>query len=474
VDEAASLVHFFSGNPQTRGCVMIPRPTVVVAALVGWLTFALTTEAPGASLKTDIKTFTLANGLQLVVVPDRRAPVVTHMVWYKVGAADEPLGQAGIAHFLEHLMFKGTPKHPIGEFSRLIRRNGGEENAFTSQDYTAYFQRLKRDKLELAMELEADRMANLVLREEDVLTELAVVEEERRSGTDNDPTSLLVEQMDAALYTAHPYGKPVIGWMTEVATLTRDDAVAFYRAHYTPRNAIVIVAGDVTAAKVKPLAEKYYGALPNSAEPSERRRPAEPDPIAARRVEMSDPRVGIDLVQRSYLTPSYSTAQGRDGPALDVLADILGGSTTSRLSRRLVIDERIAQEAGAFFTGDARDSGKFVTYAAAAPGSDLVRIESVIDQVLNEVAKSGVKAVELERAKKRLQAGAIYALDSQSQLARLFGEALTTGSTTDDVLNWGDRIGAVTIEDVRGVALKFLKPERSVTGVIRPPRPSNP
>ncbi|HKQ94372.1 MAG TPA: pitrilysin family protein, partial [Aestuariivirgaceae bacterium] len=198
---------------------MVLRPTAVVAALVGCLTLASTTDVPGASLKTDVETFTLANGLQLVVVPDRRAPVVTHMVWYKVGAADEPLGQAGIAHFLEHLMFKGTPKHPIGEFSRLIRRNGGEENAFTSQDYTAYFQRLKRDKLELAMELEADRMANLVLKEEDVLTELAVVEEERRSGTDNDPTSLLVEQMDAALYTAHPYGKPVIGWMSEVATL---------------------------------------------------------------------------------------------------------------------------------------------------------------------------------------------------------------------------------------------------------------
>ncbi len=453
---------------------MVLRLSAVVAVLVGLLSTAFAPPAPAAALKVKVESFTLANGLRVIVVPDSRAPVVTHMVWYKVGAADEPLGQAGIAHFLEHLMYKGTPKHPTGEFSRLIRRSGGEENAFTTHDYTAYFQRLKRDKLELAMELEADRMANLVLKEEDVITELAVVEEERRSGTDNDPTSLLVEQMDAALFAAHPYGKPVIGWMAEVAKLTRDDAMAFYRSHYTPRNAIVIVAGDVKPSRVKTLAEKYYGVLANTADPHDRRRPEEPEPIASRRVEMADPRVAIDLLQRSYLTPSYSTAQAREGPALDVLADVLGGSATSRLSRRLVIEDRIAQEAGAFFTGDSRDSGKLVVYAAAGQSSDMARIESVLDHVLSDVVKNGIKAVELDRAKKRLQAGAIYALDSQSQLARLFGEALTTGSTTDDVLNWGDRIGAVTIEDIQTVARKFLKPERSVTGIIRPPPSSDP
>lgn len=441
------------------------------SAVLAMIAPLLVCFAAGSALafKVDVGTFTLANGLQVVVVPDHRAPVVTHMVWYKVGAADEPQGKGGIAHFLEHLMYKGTPKHPVGEFSRLIRRNGGDENAFTTQDYTAYYQRLSKDRLELAMELESDRMANLVLKDEDVVTELAVVQEERRSGTDNDPTSLLVEQMDAALYTAHPYGKPVIGWMNEVARLTRDDAMAFYRAHYTPRNAILIIAGDVSLDGVKRLVEKYYGVLRNTVEPTERVRTEEPEPVAARRVSMTDPRVGIDLFQRSYLTPSYANAQGREGPALDVLADLLGGSASARLSKKLVMEMRIAQDSGAFFSGDQRDSGKFVVYAAAAPGSDMAKVETAVDGVLEDLVDKGVTPAELARAKKRLRAGTTYALDSQSQLARVFGEALTTGSTIDDVLNWDDRIDSVTNDDVVSIARRILKPARSVTGIITPP-----
>jgi zinc protease len=384
----------------TRSTVSRRMPAAAFVHLLAFSFFLLMlVPLPALALNLDVESFTLKNGLQVVVIPDHRAPVVTHMVWYKVGAADEPKGKAGIAHFLEHLLFKGTPKHPAGEFSRVLRRNGAEENAFTTQDNTGYYQRIAKDRLDLVMELEADRMANLTLREEDVVPELAVVQEERRSRVDNDPTSLLVEQMDAALFTAHPYGKPVIGWMSEVMKLNRDDAMAFYRAYYTPGNAVVIIAGDVTVEEVRPLAEKYYGVLPNPVAPPLRLRTAEPAPIAARRILMSDARIGIDLLQRSYLAPSYSTAEANEAPALDVLTDILGGGVSSRLSKKLVIADRIAQEAGAFYSGDEMDSGKLVVYAAASPGSDLVRVEEAVDQVIADVSTNGVTAEELDLAK---------------------------------------------------------------------------
>ncbi len=424
--------------------------------------------AAPAAFNIDVQSFKLGNGMEVVVIPDHRSPVVTHMVWYKVGAADEPQGKTGIAHFLEHLLFKGTPRYPAGEFSRLIRRNGADDNAFTAQDHTGYFQSAAKDRLALVMELEADRMANLVLKDQDVTTELAVVQEERRSRIDNEPTSLLAEQIDAALYTAHPYGRPVIGWMSEVTRLTRDDAIAFYRKYYTPSNAILVVAGDVTAAEVRALAEKYYGTLANTAEPQPRLRTEEPEPVAARHVRMSDARVGIDMIQRSYLAPSYASDAGNRAFALDVLADILGGGTSARLSKALVIDQRIVNDAGAFYSGDERDSGRFVVYAAASPGSDLGKIEAALDAVIASIIKDGVTAAELERAKRRLRADAIYALDSQSRLARTFGTALTNGGSIRDVLEWPSGIAAVTAEEVREGARAILQPQRSVTGIITP------
>jgi zinc protease len=455
-------------------CLAAPRRSFAAVAFltVFFLLSVISTNA--FALNIEVKTFTLKNGLQVVVIPDHRAPVVTHMVWYKVGAADEPQGQAGIAHFLEHLLYKGTPKHPTGEFSRILRRNGAEENAFTTQDYTGFYQRIAKDRLPLVMELEADRMANLVLRDEDVIPELAVVEEERRSRVDNDPSSLLVEQMDAALFTAHPYGKPVIGWMTEVMKLDRAEAVAFYRAHYTPSNAVVIIAGDVTEAEVRPLAEKFYGVLSNTATlPAQRLRTEEPEPIAARRVTLNDPHAGIDLLQRGYLVPSYSKAQNHEAAAIDVLTDILGGSLSSRLSKTLVIDEKIAQEAGAFYSGDEMDYGKLVVYAAASPGSDMAHIEAAIDRVIAEIAAKGVTADELDLAKKRLRADIVYAADSQSRLAKLFGTALTTGSSIGDVLGYSDQLTAVTPDEVKTVAQKYLRLERSVTGIMLPQPAAN-
>jgi zinc protease len=418
-----------------------------------------------------VSQFTLDNGLQVVVIPDRRAPVVTHMVWYRVGSADEPQGAAGIAHFLEHLLFKGTQTLEPGEFSKIVRRHGGQDNAFTSRDYTGYHQRISRDRLDLVMGLEADRMANLVLTDEDVATELAVVLEERRSRIDNDPQSLLSEQVNAALYTAHPYGRPIIGWMAEVSKLTREDALAYYRIHYTPRNAIVVVAGDVTPEEVRALADKHYAPLQNTADPGPRVRTPEPEPIAARRVQLVDARAATPVIQRTYLAPSYTTAGPGEAEALEVLAQVLGGGATSRLYRSLVVQSKSAVAAGASYSGDGLDSGTFVVYAVPAAGGKVDGVESELDAILAEIAADGVSDDELERSRNRLIASTVYSLDSQFQLAYMFGVALTNNRTVEDVVGWSERIEAVTGEAVKAAAGKVLRIERSVTGILLPEQP---
>ena len=423
---------------------------------------------PAHALEVEVAAFKLANGMEVVVIPDRRAPVVTHMVWYRVGSADEVSGKSGLAHFFEHLMFKGTGKHPPGEFDRLIDINGGEGNAFTTRDYTAYYQRIASDRLELMMELEADRMQNLVLTDANVLPELDVVREERRERTDNDPSALLGEQIDAAMYTAHPYGKPVIGWMAEVAKLTRDDAVAFYKAHYTPANAVLVVAGDVEPGQVKAMAEKYYGVLENTFTPTARQRTAEPEPIAARRVTMLDQRAASPTIQRSYLAPSYATANGREALALDLLSDILGGGTQSRLYKGLVVEQKTSSYAGAWYTGDQLDSGTFGVYGAPNPGVEVGQLEAAIDAVLAGIVKNGVTQQELDRVRNQAIAERVYTLDDQATLARMAGVALMTGLSARSIFDRDIEIEKVTVGDIKQAAEKFLVLKRSVTGILLP------
>ncbi|MCC2112474.1 MAG: insulinase family protein [Hyphomicrobiales bacterium] len=417
----------------------------------------------------DISTFTLNNGLDVVVIPDHRVPVVTHMVWYRVGSADEPAGKSGIAHFLEHLMFKGTEKHGVGEFSDTVARVGGQENAFTSDDYTGYFQRVAKQHLRLVMELESDRMANLKLTDEVVLPERDVVLEERRSRVDNDPSALLGEAVDAALYIHHPYGTPIIGWENEITKLNRADAVAFYERFYTPNNAILIVAGDVEADEVRTLAEETYGKLARRAEPGVRDRPQEPKPLAARRVELTDKRVGQPNLRRSYLVPSYTRAEPGEAEALDVLAQILGGGSTSRLYRALVVEEGNAAAAGGWYQGSAYDMTRLALYAVPRQGVALAELETTFDKVIAEIKENGVTEEELERAKRTIIAEALYAQDSQASLARIFGAALTTGSSIEAVQTWPRRVGAVTAADVKAAAEKYLVMKRSVTGYLRKP-----
>ncbi|NDV86073.1 insulinase family protein [Aurantimonas aggregata] len=416
----------------------------------------------------EVSSFTLENGLQVVVLPDHRAPIVTQMVYYRVGAADEAPGESGIAHYLEHLMFKGTTSHPEGEFSGAVADLGGQENAFTSSDYTGYYQQVPAEALEMVMEFEADRMANLVLSEEAVLPERDVILEERRMRVDNDPSSQLQEIVQATMFQNSPYGTPVIGWRSEIEQLTRDDAIAFYDKYYTPNNAILLVAGDVTEAEVRRLAEKTYGKVERRAEPGERFRAAEPEPLAERTVTLADPRVTQPSVQTLYLVPSDTTAEGGEAEALDILSDILGGGTTSRLYRSLVVDKGIAAQTGAYYGGTALKEGQFAVYGTPRGEANIDEVESAIEAEITDIVENGVDQEELEQAKNRVRKNLIYLRDSQTAMARRYAAALSTGRTIADVEAWPDRIEAVTVDQVNAVARKYLQPKRSVTGYLLP------
>ncbi len=433
---------------------------------MGAFALLLTALPRGASAEPQISTTTLANGLQVVVIPDRRAPVVTHMVWYKVGAADEPPGKSGIAHYLEHLMFKGTKANPDGRFSEIVAEIGGQENAFTSQDYTAYFQRVAKEHLGLVMRLEADRMENLVLTEAAAKPELQVVLEERASRTDNDPSSQLSEAMDATLYMSHPYRLPIIGWKHEIEGLTYKDALAFYDRFYTPNNAILIVAGDVEPAEVKKLAEEIYGPIKRRAEPGARVRPQEPEPLASRTVTLADPRVTQPSVRIAWVAPSYTTAKPGEAEALDVMMSILGDGSTSRLYRALVLDKRLATSAGGWYGSSALDETRVQVSATPRDGVTLETLREEIKAVIADLAANGPTEEELARVKRSMVAEMVYAQDSQQSLARIYGVALTTGSTVADVQAWPADIKAVTAEQVKAAARTYLTTARSVTGFL--------
>jgi zinc protease len=444
---------------------MLRFRTATRALFVLLFLLAVAPSGRAAAVGGDVAHFTLANGLEMVVVPDHRTPVVTHMAWYKVGSADETAGKSGLAHFLEHLMFKGTAKNPEGKFSQTVATLGGQENAFTTADYTGYFQRIAKEHLEQMMAFEADRMTGLVLSEENVVPELKVVLEEYNMRVANSPDARLGEQVAAALYLNSPYGRPVIGWHHEIEKLTRDDALAFYRRFYTPNNAVVVIAGDVTPEEVKALAEKTYAKVPRVTDIKPRVRPQEPPPVAPRTVMLADPRVAQPSLQRSYLVPSYATSP-KDALALEVLAHILGSGSTSRLYRALVVEQRLATNAGGFYQGSALDETRFGVYAIPQPGIAFAPVEAAIDDVVAVLVKDGVSAEELDRAKTRMIADAVYAQDNQAALARWYGVALTTGSTVDDVKAWPDRIRAVTADEVREAARTWLDRKRSVTGYL--------
>jgi len=434
----------------------------------GFLTLAL----PAMAQAPLVSTFTLENGLQGVVIEDHRAPVVTHMLWYRVGAADEPPGKSGIAHFFEHLMFKATTTRPDADFSAVVESNGGDDNAFTSQDYTAYYQRVAADRLGLMMEMEADRMRNLVLSPDDLETERAVVLEERALRTESEPGALMSEARSAALFQNHPYGIPVIGWRHEIEALDHASLLAFYQRYYAPNNAVLVVAGDVTPAEVEALARQYYGPLQPSADLPPRARPQEPPHLAAQRVMFEDPRVARPYFVRIYLAPNRTSATQEQAAALSLLADLLGGSgIASELGRSLQLEQEIAVSTGAWYSSTSLDPDEFGLFVVPRQGTTLEDAEAAMDQVLARFANEGVDPVQLSRVKAARLANEIYGMDDQLQLAQRYGAALATGLTLDDIAVWPEVLGAVTAEDVMQAAAQVLQMRNSVTAYLRAPAP---
>lgn len=436
------------------------------------LAAALAVPMSGAALADDeafkAHTFALSNGMQVVVIPDHRAPVVTHQIWFKTGSADDPRDAGGIAHFFEHLMFRGTPKVPDQQFDAILSRNGGVNNANTYYDRTVYYERIASDRLELAMELDADRMENLIISDQTVPSERNVILEERNQRTDNNPDGLFWEQMNAALYVAHPYGIPVIGWRSEIEGLTLEEAQAFYKANYGPNNAILVVAGDVTVAQVKELAEKHYGVM-KPRELAKQARPQEPPPRAARRVAMKDPQVGVPSFARLYLAPSYKSAKDGEAYALELMSYILGGSgDNSRLGLALTKRDKIVSSVQTWYDGDGVDDRMVGVYAQPSDGKTLADVEAAVDAEIAKFIAEGPTEAEMTRAKTVMLANAIYAKDNAEGLANYYGEGLAYGLTVEDLDAWPDRINAVTIDQVKAVAAKYLEMKRSVTGTLEP------
>jgi zinc protease len=428
-----------------------------------------TTASALAAAADPVTHFTLANGLEAVVIEDHRAPVVVQMVWYKAGSADEVRGKSGIAHYLEHLMFKGTKTMAPGELSKVVGANGGSDNAFTSYDYTAYYQRIAADRLELVTRMEADRMRNLRISPDDWKTEREVILEERAQRTDSDPGALLGEQMRAAQFLNSPYGTPVIGWRQEMEELTRDDALAWYGRFYAPNDAVLVVAGDVTPAAVKELATRYYGPLAPSAEIPPRIRPQEPPQLAERRMVFRDPRIAQPYMMRTYLAAERNPGDQKTAAALTILAEVLGGNpATSVLGRKLVFDSGDAIHVSAGYDGMSIDKTTFSLAVMPAKDVSLAEAETALDQAIAAFLVDGIDPAQFERIRTQIRAGQIYERDDTEALAQNYGEALASGFSVADVQSWPDVLMSVTPDDVMAAAKALFDPAQSVTAYAEP------
>ena len=450
------------------------RPAAFCAGLS--LSLALLGPTPAQAELFEAKTYTLKNGMEVVVLPRHLAPVVFQVVVYKVGAADGEKAKNGVAHFLEHLMFKATKKMAAGQFSQDVDRLGGTDNAFTNQDMTAYHQEFAAEHLPAIMAAEADRMVNLQLDDSVVLPERDVILNERGQTVESDPGSRLAEAMNAATFQNHPYGLPIIGWRHEMETYSTEDALSFYRRWYAPNNAILVVAGDVEPEAVRALAEKNFGPLPAHDLP-ERIRLQEPPPEAARRLTLASPEVEHPAIWRRYVTETYRTAglnKGDNAPyALSLLAEVMGGGAVGRLYKQLVITDGVALSAGASYNGDPRDYGSFTFYVSPRDPAELEKAEKAVDAEIAKLLKDGVTAQELADAKNRLLMEAAKSRDSLNGPALLVAEALAGGETMDDIQAWPDRIEAVTAADVMKAAKAVLVPENSITSTLTPEAPAD-
>ena len=434
-------------------------PLWLGASLVLWLAQA------AAAADFVVETAVLDNGLQVAVVPDHRAPLVTQLLYYRVGAADEGPRNRGVSHMLEHMMFQGTETVPADEFRDTIARYGGRENAFTSADLTGYWQTVGKEALEMVMRLEAVRMRNLALREEDFASEIEVIQEERRTRYESTPGGPFGEAVDFAAYQTHPYRYPIIGFPFDIEGLTVAKAREWYDTWYAPNNAVLVVAGDTSLAEVVALAEKHYGVIQPREVPSRWRTPEAPQ-LAERRVILRDPRVRQPSFSRSWLAPVRTD---RDGvaPALRVLADVLSGSTGT-LYQRLVVQQGLAASAGAFYSGGARDHGRFGVWMAGGREADVAAMERAMEEVLADVLANGVTAEDVALAQRLVRSDLVFGRDNVSRLARRIGAGLAIGLTVEEITTWSDQIDAVTVEDVNAAARQVLVRTRAVTGLLLP------
>lgn len=414
------------------------------------------------------QSFTLENGLQVVIIEDHRVPAISHFIWYRVGAMDEPRGKSGIAHFLEHLMFKATKTIPEGEFSRRIGRMGGDLNAFTAWDYTAYYVKIAREHLPVVMAMEADRMRNIDLSEEAVKTERDVVLAERKQVVDSDVTRQFGEQMAAALYQNHPYSVPIIGWMHEIKALNRQDALAFYQTYYAPNNAVVVITGDITLKDAKALAQQHYGPLKPSVLPP-RVSLSEPPHLAHRRLSMNDARVSMPTWERQYIVPSALNAQEDNTPfALQVLSALLASGDTGLLHEHLVHDLGLANAVSVDY--DAQRRGPSVFEISVVPSNPakpaFQKIESSVEDVLNTL-ETRLTEEDIARVKTTLVAEATFARDGLFYPGMIVGQTLSIGQPVDYIETWPSRIASLTKQDIVA-ALKTLRLENAVTGTLAP------
>ena len=440
------------------------RPILHLSRAVVWLCLLL---LPAAALAAPPFYARLDNGLTIYILEEPKAPVVTIQVWYHVGGRNELSGRTGLAHLLEHMMFKGTTNHGKGEYSRLIAKNGGSENAFTANDETVYFSNLASDRVELGLELEADRMANLLIDPKEMTLERDVVKEERRMRTDDDPQSLLVETGYALAFLAHPYGRPVIGWMDDISGLTHDDLAGFYHRYYVPNNATLVVVGDVTAAKLMPLIRRYFDAVPT--------KPVTFDPITPEQAQLGERRfvlkkeAQLPVVFMGYHVPNYSSA---DAAALEVLGTILSSGKSSRLYRSLVYEQRIALSADGGYDPLSIDPELFYFYGMAQPGHTHEEVETALDKEIAKLQSEPVSDRELRKAKNGLLAAYIFGQDSNFFRAMQIGRTVNVGAGVGYIDNYVPRIEAVTKEAVQQAAQRYLVKDHRTVGYLIPLPPA--
>lgn len=458
-----TLVLFKYGKPVARRIGSRLTKLELEEWIDGAQVLALATRRTTAARST--VDFKLANGLQVVVIPDHRVPVVTHMVWYKVGSADELKNLSGLARFLTHLSLKSLDKIADGDFAKSILQLGGEVNANCYRDATVYWERVRPDDLKAVMQMEADRMVNLRLDDDDVANEREVMLELRRSRVENDPDSRLIEKMRALLYRAHPYGLPELGTARDIALLSLEDVRSFHKIHYAPDKAVLVVSGDVTAERVRGLAEETFGSIAPSLGGARRGGSKLPSQIAARRVTLLDPHIEAARFRRVYTVPGWGTAAPGEVEALHVLTRILSGKIAGRLYRRLVINDKVATDVSGSYRSSVIEAGE-LTLVALPTGGDLAAVETAIDDVLDDVRKNGVRREELGRAKRALVADFFYHSNDQVDLARRYGRTAVIGRTIQDADEWPAAVSKVSAADVKMIAEKHLIPSRSVTGSL--------